>query len=120
MDEQTYQVAAEVENDHWWFRGRRRILAAVIETQLRAGHGPRRILEVGCGNGGNLELLARWGTVFAVEKDDTARARASRRGVATVERGWLPDTIPFPRRSFDLIVLLDVLEHVEDDTAAVR
>jgi len=120
MDEQTYEKAAEVENDHWWFRARRQILGAVIEAHLSAGDAPPRILEAGCGNGGNLELLARYGTVFAIEKDDGARARAAKRGVATVERGWLPDVIPFPRDSFDLIAALDVLEHVDDDAAALR
>src|SRR2546426_7492791 len=120
MDERTYEIAARVENDHWLFRGRREILAAVLDKHLPPGDAPRRILEVGCGNGGNLTFLSQYGSVFAVEKDNRARERASMLGIGTVERGWLPRAIPFARNSFDLIAALDVLEHVEDDTAALR
>jgi SAM-dependent methyltransferase len=51
--------------------------------------------------------------------DETARSRASNRGIARVERGWLPDGLPFEDRRFDLIVALDVLEHIDDDRAAL-
>jgi SAM-dependent methyltransferase len=119
MEAQTYEIVARVEDDHWWFRARRQILAAVLDRYVPGGRS-RRILEVGCGNGGNLGLLAAYGSVFAVEKDDGARERAARRGIASVERGWLPDGIPFADSSFDVIAALDVLEHVDDDAAAVR
>jgi SAM-dependent methyltransferase len=52
--------------------------------------------------------------------DETARSRALNRGIARVERGWLPDGIPFGHERFDLIVALDVLEHVDDDRAALK
>jgi SAM-dependent methyltransferase len=120
MERQAYDIAAGIENDHWWFSGRRRLLAAVLERHLPRSDAPRRILEIGCGNGGNLELLAGFGQVFAAEKDDAARERASARGIGHVERGWLPDAIPFGGESFDLIAAFDVLEHIEDDRGAVR
>jgi SAM-dependent methyltransferase len=120
MEEEFYDIAARIENDHWWFSGRRQVLAAVLDRHLPPHAAPRRILEVGCGNGGNLALLARFGRVFAIEKDDGARERAARRGIGTVERGWLPGAIPFNGSSFDLIAALDVLEHLEDDAGALR
>jgi SAM-dependent methyltransferase len=120
MQEQAYEIAARIETDHWWFSGRREILAALLDRYLPPSTVPRRILEVGCGNGGNLALLAAYGSVFAVEKDDGARERAALRRIGTVERGWLPDALPFAGDSFDVIAALDVLEHLEDDAAAVR
>jgi len=120
MDDRAYETAARVENEHWWFRGRREILASVLDRHLPPRPSPRRVLEVGCGNGGNLTLLARYGSVFAIEMDDRARERASLRGIGTVARGWLPDAIPFADDSFDAIAAFDVLEHVEDDAAAVN
>jgi SAM-dependent methyltransferase len=120
MDEQAYEIAARVENDHWWYRGRREVLAAVLDRHLPPGDGRRRVLEVGCGSGGNLALLAGYGSLFAVEKDDRTRERAAMRGIGTIRRGWLPDAIPFAGNSFDLIAALDVLEHVEDDAGSLR
>ena len=120
MQKRAYEIAARIENDHWWFSGRRSILAALLDRYLPPSATPRRILEVGCGNGGNLAFLAGYGNVFAVEKDDGARERAALRRIGTIERGWLPDALPFAGDTFDLIAALDVLEHVEDDAAAVR
>jgi len=120
MRSDAYTLAAQVEEDHWWFRGRRAILRSVLNRYAPPTASPRMILEVGCGNGGNLPLLASYGRVCAVELDDGARSRASRRDVAQVEKGWLPDALPFGEERFDLIAALDVLEHVEEDRAAVR
>jgi SAM-dependent methyltransferase len=120
LEPHTYQLAAAVEDRHWWFRGRRSVLRALLDRHLGAGPQGRDILEVGCGNGGNLALLAAYGRVFAVELDDAARARAVQRGLARVETGQLPGALPFPGQRFDLIAALDVLEHVEDDEASLR
>lgn len=119
MDRRTYALAASAEERHWWFRGRRAILASVLRRYVTTGRQASKILEVGCGNGGNLALLARFGAVYATEVDEDARMRAARRGFACVERGWLPDGLPFGELRFDVIAVLDVLEHVDDDRRAV-
>jgi SAM-dependent methyltransferase len=118
MNPNAYTAAASVEDRHWWFSGRREIIDAVLRRFL-APQDDCRILEIGCGNGGNLPLLARYGAVYAVELDDDARARAAARGVARVEAGALPDPLPFPGLTFDVIAALDVLEHVADDRRAL-
>ncbi len=113
MDAAYYTQMAEVEDRHWWFAARRAILAAVLDAlPLPAGAD---VMEVGCGTGGNLALLARYGRLVACEPDEAAVALAAARGVAPVERGALPDRLPFADRRFDLMALLDVLEHVEAD-----
>jgi SAM-dependent methyltransferase len=119
VDPKAYRLAAEAEDRHWWFRGRRSVLQALLDRHLGGGRSGRSVLEVGCGNGGNLALLARYGELFAVELDEAARSRASARGIGTVEPGGLPDALPFPGRRFDLVAALDVLEHVEDDAGAL-
>jgi SAM-dependent methyltransferase len=117
MDEAVYREMADVQSAHWWYRGRRHILATVIESlKLPAG---AQILEAGCGPGGNLPMLARFGTVSAFEPHDGARDAANAKAVATVLSGTLPDGIPFPQ-PFDLVCAFDVVEHVEDDVSAVR
>ena len=120
LEPETCSLAAKVEDEHWWFCGRRAILRSVLDRYAPAGRGTRTILEVGCGSGGNLPLLAAYGSVVAVELDDAARSRASGRGVGRVEKGWLPDGLPFGTERFPLVAALDVLEHVEDDREALR
>ncbi len=119
MDPAAYLAMAETESRHWWFSGRRAILAKTIE-QLRLSKNSD-ILEVGCGTGGNLPLLAAYGRVSALESDERAREIASirTRNFCDVRPGRCPDQIPFVGQRFDLICLLDVLEHIDDDAGTL-
>jgi SAM-dependent methyltransferase len=119
MDSQVYRRMAELDSTHWWFVARRRILAALIARSVRPPPDAR-ILEVGCGTGHNLAMLARFGHVEATEMEAEARALASERIGRPVHDAALPDLSMFPARHFDLVALLDVLEHVEDDAAALK
>jgi SAM-dependent methyltransferase len=118
MEREIYTRMAEVEDRHWWFVSRR----AIVESLLNRLALPAKaaILEAGCGTGGNLAMLARHGRVFAMELDDEARGVALKRTEANVEAGRLPDLIPFGSLQFDLVVMTDVLEHLDDDVAALR
>ncbi len=118
MRPSAYVDMAAVEERHWWFAGRRRVLAGCI---ARLGLPPgAAILEIGSGTGGNLRLLSRFGTVTAVEMNEAARAMTlARHERADIRAGSLPYDLRLGNRRFDLICLFDVLEHVEDDAAAL-
>ncbi|MEO5613134.1 MAG: class I SAM-dependent methyltransferase [Sphingomicrobium sp.] len=118
MDAQVYLRMAELDQRHWWFVARRRILRALIEREIQP---PRdaHILEIGCGTGHNLAMLGAFGTLEATELDDGARALATTRLGRPVAAAALPDLSMFKAESFDLIALLDVLEHVENDGSAL-
>ena len=118
MERRIYDRMAEIDRDHWWFVGRRRIVAALID-RFRPRPGPMRILEVGCGTGSNIAMLQAYGEVEAVEPDDQARAFAERRTGLAIKGGYLPDGVRLEDGRYDLIVLLDVLEHIPEDRAAL-
>lgn len=119
MEAAVFERMAELDASHWWFVGRRRILEQLIRREVRPAPGAR-ILEIGCGTGHNLEMLGSFGAVEATELNDSARALASKRLGRPVERAALPDLSIVADERFDLIALLDVLEHVADDRAALQ
>ena len=118
MDAQVYLRMAELDKRHWWFVARRRILRSLIERKVRPPK-EARILEIGCGTGHNLGMLSEFGALEATELDAGARELASSRLGRAVAEAALPDLSMFPASSFDLIALLDVLEHVENDATAL-
>jgi len=118
MERKVYEQMAELDQRHWWFTARRRILDGLIERVARPPKDAR-ILELGAGTGHNLAMLSRFGKVEASELDPIARKLASERLGREVEEAALPDLSMFPTDSYDLIALLDVLEHVPDDRASL-
>lgn len=116
MEPAAYIEMAEIQSRHWWFTGRRAILTSTI-GQLRLPSNAR-ILEIGCGTGGNLDMLATFGEVSAFDMEESARVLADKKtgGTHDIRAGHCPDNIPFQGERFDLICLFDVLEHIEQDT----
>jgi SAM-dependent methyltransferase len=116
MDEVYERRTHEVEDDHWWYRGRRQVIA----EELRGLRLPPtiEILDAGCGSGRNMVDLARLGSVTGLELADASVAKARSRGVGDVVQGTL-EAMPFDADRFDLAVSFDVIEHLDDDRAAL-
>jgi SAM-dependent methyltransferase len=118
MERSVYREMAELDDRHWWYRARRDILADLIRREAMPP-AKARILEIGCGTGHNLEMLARFGKVDALELDDEARGIAQRRLGRKVMSAPLPELAGVSDRHYDLIAALDVIEHIDDDSAAL-
>lgn len=118
MDRIVYDRMAAHDSTHWWYRARRDILADYL-TRYGKLPGQARILEIGCGTGHNLPMLASFGTVDAIEIDPAAREIASARLGKPVQAAPLPELPGIERGAYDLIAVLDVVEHIEDDVAAL-
>ncbi|HEX6376761.1 MAG TPA: class I SAM-dependent methyltransferase [Allosphingosinicella sp.] len=118
MERIVYDRMAELDSRHWWYLARREILADLIRRRIPLARDAR-ILEIGCGTGHNLVMLKRFGRVDAIEIDDAARAIASRRLGREVMDAPLPALTGVEDGAYDLVALLDVLEHVDDDRAAL-
>ncbi|MFN3388837.1 MAG: class I SAM-dependent methyltransferase [Allosphingosinicella sp.] len=119
MERIVYDRMAELDERHWWYRARRRILADLIAREIALPQNAR-ILEIGCGTGHNLEMLRAFGRVDGIEIDGAARAVAARRLGHAILDAPLPALPGVPERAYDLVAILDVLEHVEEDVAALR
>ncbi len=119
MERAVFDRMAEQDEVHWWYVARRRILDRLIEREVRLPDNAR-ILEIGCGTGHNFEMLRRFGRLDAIEVDGEARELASRRLGHAVASAPLPELTGVPDRNYHLIALLDVLEHVDGDEAALR
>ena len=104
---------AELEDDHWWYRERRHLLAKAI-----SGLAPGRAIDIGAAGGGNTRVLRRHGWhAVALEYGAEGAEVAHRRGLATL-RGDAT-RLPLADQSLDLVVAFDVLEHLHDDDGAV-
>lgn len=125
MQQHTYSIMYEVEGTHWWFAGRRRIIASFVEGICRklaneeAQDGRPRILDVGCGTGANLELLGQYGVAEGVDVSPAALAFCRARGLENVRQG-AAEKLPYEDGSFDLVTALDVVEHLDDDVGGLR
>jgi SAM-dependent methyltransferase len=119
MERAVFDRMAELDQDHWWFVARRRILKRLTERVIRPPQGAR-ILEVGCGTGHNLGMLGEFGALDACELDANARALSTARLGRDVMEAKLPDLSMFQADHYDLVALLDVLEHVPDDFASLQ
>ncbi len=123
MEIREYAVMFEVESRHWWFQGTRSLVLELIAAHLPAetGASPPRIVDLGCGTGLTLTRLRErfGGEPVGLDIEPRALAFCRERGHERLFEGSLLAT-PFADESFDVVVALDVIEHLEDDLAAVR
>jgi SAM-dependent methyltransferase len=121
-----YDVTAEFEANHWWFRSRRQLFlaqvaraAAAIEAGgIEAGGKVPRILDYGCGTGFNLPFLAKYGDVVGCDMADCALSElATARGYPRFD---LRGDVSAHHGQFQIVVALDVLEHCDDDVEALH
>lgn len=117
MDDALWDAIARVEREHWWFGGRREVVARLLERRLPAGAS---VLDIGCGTGFVVERLARRFDAWGLEPDAGVRARASAEIAARILPGSSDDLSALGGRRFDAVLLLDVIEHLDDDAGALR
>lgn len=119
MERAVFDRMAEHDQVHWWYTARRRILTDVIARRASLP-ADARILEVGCGTGHNFDMLGRFGRLDALEVDAAARTLAATRLGRPVGDAPLPELTGVPDGAYHLIALLDVLEHVDEDSQSLR
>ena len=120
MQHHTYSIMYEVEERHWWFVGRRRILRSFVERIVQGlGKAKPEILDIGCGTGANLEMLSEFGDAQGVDVSGEALAFCRARGLDQVKQGEA-EQLPYEDHKFDLVTALDVVEHLDDDLGGLK
>jgi SAM-dependent methyltransferase len=117
MEAAAYRQFRDLEERHWWFRGRRTVYLGLLR-HLLAGERPKHVLDLGCGVGGFLAGLALLGErVLPTDMDRASLALCRQRGFP----GVLSDgyALPFADASFELVCLFDALEHIPDEARAL-
>jgi SAM-dependent methyltransferase len=116
VEREIYTNLFELEDTHWWFQGRRAVVWSLLK---KAGIPPHaRILDAGCGTGRNLIEFGGLGDAVGIEPSTDAIAFCAERGLTAIAAGV--EDLPFEDDRFDLVLMLDVLEHISDDGAALR
>lgn len=118
MDSSLYRQFYQLEKSHWWFRGRRDIIASVLLPYVR--QKVASALDIGFGTGFNAVLLQNFAEkITGLESSDEAIALARAAGASfPIIKGEFPAVVI--NEQYDLVSLLDVLEHIDDDRQAVR
>lgn len=114
MTPESYQEMSLIEKTHWWFVARREILSEMVKNNSQSN---RKILEIGAGTGGNIDMLLTHGQVSVIEPNEFARQKIYEKfgDKVRIINGALPKPLNLDGQKFDLICLFDVLEHVNSD-----
>ncbi|MDD5195667.1 MAG: methyltransferase domain-containing protein [Candidatus Omnitrophica bacterium] len=127
MKYRAYELSYAYEERYWWYVARRNILLSQLECLLhkRAADtkGKLRILDYGCGTGLNMKYLSKFGETYGVDTSQVALDFCRMRGLGDYVKIYDPDNSgmsnPFDE-PFDVITVLDVLEHISDDRRALQ
>lgn len=118
MDETLYRKFFEVEKRHWWFVARSRIVLDLIHQRLRIPAGAA-VLDIGCGTGAILQALSQRYNAIGLDQSPLAIQLCHQQGIKNALLGGF-DVLPDPNQRFDLIALLDVIEHLDDDLGLLK
>ena len=117
MSHNREKAALRGEPSYVWRAGQERRLQMIREAAGTRIHG--RVLDNGCGIGVYLSRLAQDTTSAYGLEFDMERALEAARDLNTIVRG-AGEHLPYPSNTFDLVLSHEVLEHVQDDRAALE
>jgi SAM-dependent methyltransferase len=119
MEPTFYATYFRHEDTHWWFRWRYELISRIV-GELNAGDAADfRILDAGCGTGQMLQHLGRFGRAVGIDASPEAIRFAATRTVDHLVLGSILD-LPFADDSFDCVLSLDVIEHIDADADLLR
>jgi len=114
MHAHEFSLHAEIEDKHWWFKARRNIILSLL-SRYRCGE-IKHLVEIGCGTGGNLRSLSQHvDKVTGVDVSPDAVNYARKRVESEILLGDFRQELKDKWQDIEVVLLADVLEHVDDD-----
>jgi 2-polyprenyl-3-methyl-5-hydroxy-6-metoxy-1,4-benzoquinol methylase len=121
MDKTLYKTFFELQNNHWWFKVKKKIVINHISLFFaKKSKKNVNVLDIGCGSGLMLKALKRFGKLYGMDASNDAINFSRTLKAGVIKKGSLPKNLPFSKESFDLIIALDVIEHIEEDGKALN
>jgi SAM-dependent methyltransferase len=118
MQDFLYDEMYREEENHWWFKAKRKIILAMVK---KYSNGRLiKILDSGCGCGYILPILEQYGEVSALDNNENAIRYSKINFKGEIRKGDLNGEIPYDNNTYDMILSLDVLEHIPDDKLALK
>lgn len=116
MDPNEIDKMHQLEDEHWWFQGKKYLIESILDrTDIPSG----RFLDIGCGTGIFLRTLEKRGTTYGLDLSEQALSYCRKDGSRLLARGS-GGLLPFKDNSFSLITLLDMIEHIENDKEVLK
>jgi ubiquinone/menaquinone biosynthesis C-methylase UbiE len=119
MDPVYHREVYNLEDDYWWFKSKRYLLVRTLRDLANYFGQEIRLLDSGCGTGANLREISKFFPSVGVEKYFDGLLLCKNRSLNNVLNGQL-ERLPFKDESFDVVLAMDVLEHVDDDIEVLK
>lgn len=120
MEAHYYETLRGVQQRHWWYAARRDILASRLDALARRGLPEGVLYDLGCGVGANLPVLARHGEVVGIDGSAEAIASCHALGFSQARAGDISSLDELPSGSGKVVLLADVIEHLDDEAPCLR
>lgn len=117
MSDKLLNTFFKVESTHWWWMGRKKIVTNLLKKYLPGKKNV--ILDAGCGTGAEIIYLRNFGKVYGVDLSPIATKFCQKRGIENVKIGDV-SKLPYKNNSFDLVCLMDVLEHTSKNETVLN
>lgn len=119
MNIEMYRIFFNIQKQHWWFVTKKDIVLDTIDRHIKLQQDSK-VLDIGCGSGLMLKALDSLANTSGMDMSNEAIQFSQEIFKGPIKQGSLPDNVPFPNESFDLITALDVVEHIDNDVESLK
>ena len=115
MEYDEYKIMSDIEDSYWWFVGKQCLAESMFKNYCLDVPGDIRVLDIGCGTGGILKLMRKYGAVCGIDFSLTALELSKQSGCGCLVCSDVGRHIPFKDNTFTAVTCFDVMEHLDNE-----